>query len=281
MRLYQQIARSGDAEVPLPDDSTHAPASADIVAQKAIDQLARANPGIYEPFEKEAAEAMKDAEASNDPAKLLAVAQTYPNATVAPKAMLAAANAYEAAGDARAARHVSSTSTPITAPPRTGRLCSNRSPARNYSRRVRAARAWPSSCSARAFRTVRTRSSRKALKLPDGAEIAADTHFSAAVDQVRKFAYQQQETALPTFDLPFPNFQAKDAKKRFPKPFKATPVVIANVAAVVAPLRHFDRPDRLVTWFDWRRRSASTSPPATSRSPPAIRSTSEPRDALD
>ena len=46
------------------------------------------------------------AQLARDPNKLLAVAQVYPNSTVAPEAMLAAGDAYEAAGDAKAAVNV-------------------------------------------------------------------------------------------------------------------------------------------------------------------------------
>lgn len=247
--LYQQIL--GDAAlraVPLTDDAAKAPASADIVAQKAIDQLARANPGVYEPFEKEAAAAMQEAQAANDPAKLLAVAQVYPNSTVASKAMLAAAQAYEASGDPRAARHVlfdiySNHRTPGDWPLVLESL------ARADLQSVRNGGAGAAvKLLNQGVQDAQDPKLHKPLKLPDGTDIAAGTAFSAAVEQVRKFAYQQQDRALPTFRLPVPNFQSKDPRQKFPKPFKPDVLVLNNVDALVPPLRDFARPSRIVTW---------------------------------
>jgi len=159
-----------------------------------------------------------------------------PNSTVATKASLAAADAYETAGDVRAARHVLNDI---------------------YFERDERAPQWPMILEAMARTNPRTAAHMlsqgaevlhdpllaKPLKLPGGVEIAAGTPFSGALEQVRKVAYARQSQALPEFGLPVP----LDYKK-YPKPFLAEAPVISNVDALAVPLRDFARADRIVTW---------------------------------
>src|SRR5262249_15477339 len=77
------------------------PALAAAVAEKMIGELIQRSPQVYAPIEQQAQTAFTSAQTSADPAKLLSVAQTYPNSTVAPQALLKAADAYESVGNPR------------------------------------------------------------------------------------------------------------------------------------------------------------------------------------
>lgn len=237
LKLYQQIlADPAMRAVPLSDEATNTPTSADVVAQKQVAELIKKDPQIYDPIEKEAADALAKAQESKDPAKLLEVARAYPNSTVATGASLAAADAYEAAGDLRAARHVLSDV---------------------YFQRNDKSPQWPHVLEAMARTDPRTAAHMlaqgkeqlnnpelsKPLKLADGTEIPSGTSFSAALDRVRKLAYQRQDRTLPTFGLPVPH-SAHD----YHKPFRENNPVIANVDSLAVPLRDFARPDRVVAW---------------------------------
>ena len=243
VRLYQQVLSDpAMRRVSTQDDSSAGPSSADLIAQKAIDSIARKDPSSYAPFEKEAADALETAQADNNPVKLLEVAQAYPNSTSAAKAMLSAADAFEASGDPHTARRVlldlffnhSNTGD------QTARLLE--SLARTdlqipgYSRGA-------VKLLMQGVERLHDPGLQKPMKLPDGSEIPAQTQFSAALQRVRKFEWQEQDKALPTFHLPVPH-----GKSPYPKPFSADPLVIENVDALVVPLREFARTDRVVTW---------------------------------
>lgn len=243
LMMYQQVLASAATRVvPLPDETSSEPASADVVARKQIAELIKHDPPIYLPFEKEAAAALQTAEGSKDAGKLLEVAQEYPNSSVAPKAMLDAADAYEAAGDMHASRHVLSDIYFDHVAD-----ASNR-PAEWPQILEAMARTDPPSAAhmlAQGVADLHDPKLTKPLKLADGSEVPADTAFSAALEKVRKVAYQEQARALPDFGLPVPH---PVAHQPYPKPFKAESPVIANVDALVQPLRDFSRPDRIVTW---------------------------------
>ena len=239
VKLYQHIlSDAATRAVALPDESSKSPASADIVAQKQIADLIRKDPSTYEQFEKQAAEALQKAQDANSAPRLLEVAEAYPNSTVAARAMLAAADASEAAGDIRSARRILFD------------IYSNHAESAERPRILEGLARADLQVSEKAGAAVKLLSEgaaelgdpklQQALKLPDGGDIAAGTPFSAAAEKVRKFAYQQQSKALPDFRLPVP--------PPYAKPFRADPVVIANVDALVPPLRDFTRPDRVVAW---------------------------------
>ena len=237
LKLYQQVlADPAMRAVPLSDEATNTPTSADAVAQKQIADLIKKDPQLYDPIEKQATAALEKAHESKDPAKLLEVARAYPNSSVATGASLAAADAYESAGDLRAARHVLSDV---------------------YFQRNDKSPEWPRVLEAMARTDPRTAAHMlaqgkeqlnnpelsKPLKLFDGSEIPAGTSFSAALDRVKKLAYQRQDRGLPAFGLPIPR-----NPHEYHKPFKATNPVIANVDSLAIPLRDFARPDRVVAW---------------------------------
>ncbi len=104
--LYQQILSDPQMRTaPLLDEATASPMQANAVAEKQIGRLMKKDPAVYAPFEEAAAAALKQAESDKQDVadRLLAVAQTYPNSTVASSAMLEAAEAFETARQPRLA----------------------------------------------------------------------------------------------------------------------------------------------------------------------------------
>src|SRR5439155_10045677 len=98
LKLLQEVLADAQYRaVPVIGEEGGAPAPAAIAAARQIDDLIKRDPTVYQPVQQAAQQAMEEARASNDPAKLLAVAQVYPNATVAPQALLAAESALQAA----------------------------------------------------------------------------------------------------------------------------------------------------------------------------------------
>ena len=101
VKLYQEILASPKLRtVPLADEEAGGVQAAQ-VAERMIEQVKKLKPQAYEAFEAQAADALQAA--GEDPALLKAVAETFPNATAAPKAMIAASAAYEAQSNYRLA----------------------------------------------------------------------------------------------------------------------------------------------------------------------------------
>ncbi|HXE53014.1 MAG TPA: PQQ-binding-like beta-propeller repeat protein, partial [Tepidisphaeraceae bacterium] len=239
VELYQQVLSQPDMRaVSLPDESQKSPVSADEAARQRIADIIKRDPSVYEPFEKQAGDALKQAQESNDPAKLLSVAQSFPNSTVAPKAMLLAADAYEAAGDSRSARHV---------------LLDvyfnhDKQPTDRAQILEALARTDPRTAAhmlSQGTSDLGDPRLTKPLKLSDGTEVSAGTTFSTALKQVRALVNREQVRALPAFAIPKP--PRSDIHRNLP-PFRANSPVIDNVAALLVPLRDFARNDRIVTW---------------------------------
>lgn len=235
--LYQEILSDpATRAIPLPDESSGSPmpASADVVARKQIAELMKRDPQIYDAFEKRAASALEEAQNSGSPAKLLEVAQEYPNSAVAGKATLAAADTYEAAGDVHAARHVLNDI-----------YFDRNDKAPEWQQILEAmARTDPRSAAhmlAQGVEQLHDPKLIKPLKLADATEVPAGTPFSEALDKVRKLSYQRQAASLPNLHLPVPQDY-----KTYPKPFLPNGPVINNVDVLVTPLREFARPDRIV-----------------------------------
>ena len=104
VRLYQEILTSDRLRtVPLTaqDDAGAGTTQAAIVAERLIGEVKKLRPQAYEAVEKLAGEALEAA--GSDPALLRKVAESYPNAAAAPKAMMAAAAAFESRADYRMA----------------------------------------------------------------------------------------------------------------------------------------------------------------------------------
>lgn len=242
---YQQIlSEERWRAVALNDEASRAPASADTVAREQIAALIAKDPTVYKKFEDEAAAALAKAQESNDPAKLLAVAQVYPNAAVAPRSMLAAAVAYEASGQPRLARRVL-----------LDMYFDRKDKASDRAQVIEALARTDVRTGARLIAQGASELSdpklRQPLKLPDGTEIAAGTVFSKAAPRMTAAALAatakaHRPTTLPALGMPLPPTPDKDGA--YPKPFKRNSPVIAGVDALAVPITGFERPDRIVTW---------------------------------
>ena len=250
--LYQQILSEPELRpVALLDEASGGPTQAAAVAEQAIRQLvARAGAGVYEPFEQDAAKQFEQAKAiaPAKPDDLLAVAQTYPNASVAPQALLAAADAYEAAGQPRPAVQVlRQMYFKYPDNPEKPRIIE--SIARNYlvipnRTEVAAARLAQGAALPGDHKLA------KSLRLPDGREIPKDTTFAQALDEVRKYRVRVAANSLPDHKLPvppkYPPAAERKANPRWPFPPAGKEQVIEGIAAIATPLRDFARADRLI-----------------------------------
>lgn len=253
--LYQQVL-SDPAMRPIPmvDAITGAPAQAAAVAEAAIDALIKADPSVYESIQRAATQAMKQAqEAGPDAApKLLAVARTYPNSAIAAKAMLAAADAYEAAGNARLAVQVLRQMWfKYPDSPEKGHMLE--AMARNYF--TLPTRIEPATAAlARAAALAGDAKLSRPIKLPDGKVIDAGTALSEALSTVRKLRYQDPERNLLDFKIPVQRtLTAEDkaaGKKRIRSAFapQSPQTIIEHVKALVLPIREFARNDRIVAY---------------------------------
>jgi hypothetical protein len=239
VELYQQILSDPRFRaVSLPDETAKGPRSADAVARDRIDALIRRDPTVYQKFEAEAGDALKAAGQTSEPAKLLAVAQTYPNSTVAAKAMLAAATAYGDAGQPRLARRVL-----------LDMYFDRKDKGPERAQIVEALARTDVSSGARLLEQAGTELGdpklRQAMRLPDGSEIAAGTAFSKTAQQIRKLTPSKPAATPPAFALPMP---PTPVDGKYPQPFKDQGPVIANVDALPDPLPNYERHDRIVTW---------------------------------
>ena len=239
VELYQQIlAEARWRSVSLSDEASKAPASADVIARDRIAQLISRDPSVYARFEAKAADALQKADQSSDPAGLLAIAQTYPNSSVAGKAMLAAAQAYQAAGQSRLARHVL-----------LDMYFDHEGKPAQRSLVIEALAQTDAASAAHVLREAAAELGepklQRAIKLPDGGEIPAGTTFASAADTLSRNRQPASPTTLPAFGLPIPPTQQTEA---YPKPFRADSPVIGNIDALAVPIDGFARNDRIVTW---------------------------------
>ncbi len=247
VRLYQEILSSPQyrgVNVPAEDGSGMTLAS--LIAESSIRERLKSDPSAYQPFEQAATEAFAKAKQANDPAQMLAVAQTYPNARVAPQAMLAAADAYEATGQLRPATQV------------LNQLYRKYRDVIDKPRVIEAMAhcylALPGGVEVAIGRLNEgvkalqgTAQIARPLRLPDGSTIE-DVSFGAAVELLQKYAARLEQASLPDFRLP------RQEPGHKPKPFlPETPeTIIRDVDALVLPppheLRALTRNDRVVTW---------------------------------
>ena len=243
VELYQQVLSDPQwRSVSLSDENpgkNAGPASADVRARDEIAVLMRRDSSVYTKFETEAAQALQKAQEASDPDKLLAVAQIYPNSSIAPKAMLAAANAYETSHQPRQARRVLLD------------MYFDRDV--KSDQRAQIIEALARTDLASAPRVLSEGASdlndpklQQPMKRADGGQIEAGTKFSAAAMTLTQKQTAQMAQTLPTLKLPLP--PGADQDTPYPKPFKQDVPVLANVDALVLPLAHFARNDRIITW---------------------------------
>ncbi|HWE92613.1 MAG TPA: PQQ-binding-like beta-propeller repeat protein [Tepidisphaeraceae bacterium] len=265
VKLYQEILSDSQMRaVPQVDETSGAPIQADAVAEKRIADLIKDQPSLYEPYQQAAAAALQEAQSAKEDAagKLLAVARTYPNSTLAGKAMVAAADAYEAAGNPRqAVRVLRDTWFKYPESPDKQRVLE--SVARNYLLMAAAPRTGAGdlgpidnmeAAAAALARSAALSSEAKLdrpMKLRDGTEITAGTPVAQALDAVRKFRGQEASRSLPDFHIPKPPPRVPGVRRQWPVPFQpqdANALVVSDIKALVVPLRDFSRADRVVTW---------------------------------
>ena len=242
LKLLQEIvADSAWRAVPVVQQDAAGPALAASVAEKQITDLIQRSPAVYAPVAAEAQKAFDDAQTTADPSKLLAVAQTYPNAPVAPQALLKAADAYEAVGNPRQAGQILR-QLYFKYPNSPDRAVIIEALARNYL-------ATPNHLDvaiARLEQGAKLPGDPKLtrpLVLSDGTVIK-DVSFVDALEALRKYHEQATAQALPDLNIPAPTAIVRTGKG-FVRP---TDPAAMRVNAIVAPLRDFGRNDRLVTF---------------------------------
>src|SRR5690606_2686861 len=105
VQLYQELLLDPALrEVTLNDARSGGATQAAVVAEREIGQVIRqSGRALYQPYEQAARDAFEQARAGEQADALLDIARRYPNATVAPEALLAAAQSYEQANDHRRA----------------------------------------------------------------------------------------------------------------------------------------------------------------------------------
>ncbi len=254
-RLYQQILSSPAMRlVALADSEGRGGRQAAAVAEEAIAGLLRVRPEAYAPFELAATKAVELASAgpNPDPRKLLAIAQEYPNARVAPRAMLEAAGLFERSADPRMATQVLRQVYGRYADS-VDRAAVIEAQARNYLAlpdRVDVAIARLG----QGAKIVPMPRLKADLKLPDGAIATAGSGFDEALLMVRRYSGQAIARRLPDLGIPVPGRDsvpgaAGDRRVR-PKPFSpAGPNdQIAGIDALVPALPGHERADRLVAY---------------------------------
>jgi outer membrane protein assembly factor BamB/tetratricopeptide (TPR) repeat protein len=79
------------------------------------------------------------------------------------------------------------------------------------------------------------------LRLPDGTTLAESTSYGEAIKKLRQLQSDQDNARLPDFHLAAQQVRLKT-------PFAPTLLKIQNVAAIVHPIREFNRPDQILTW---------------------------------
>jgi outer membrane protein assembly factor BamB len=241
LTLLQEIVANPEwRSVPVVQSDSVGPALAAATAEKMIGELIQRSPQIYAPIQEQAKTAFTSAQTSADPAKLLAVAQNYPNSTVAPQALLKAADAYESVGNPRQAVQILR-QLYFKYPQAANRAVVVESLARNYL-------ATPNHIDvaiarlAQGAKLPNNPSLTRPLILPDGTVIK-DVSFAGALTSLRKYHDQATVRALPDFGLPSP------ANLRTGKAFiRATDPIATHIISIVKPLPDFTRNDRIVTY---------------------------------
>jgi outer membrane protein assembly factor BamB/tetratricopeptide (TPR) repeat protein len=258
VRLYQEILSRPELRTVgvVPENEAQSESrtvvQAALEAEAQIADVIKSHPEAYAPVERKATAAVQTAREESNAGKLLDVAQTYPNAAIAPKAMLMAADMYEQANNPRLAAHVLR---------QIYRKYGNTADkgqiieamARNYL-------GLPGGFDVAIARLKRaknfgdTRLSRP-LVLPDGSKLENVT-FREAVAALERARPQPAAPSLSDVHVPFfPRLTPEDrmAGKRAPKPFLVGqadphPLVIDNVRAIVPPpaeLQEATRADRI------------------------------------
>jgi outer membrane protein assembly factor BamB len=257
-KLYQQVLGEPELRpVPLVDEKTGGPTQAATVAEAQIKALVvRGGVKLYAAFEAEAAKRLGEAQAAKPakPEAFLEIAEAFPNGVTAPKALLAAAEAYESLKQPQPAVQALR-----QAYFKYGEAIDKARVIESMARDYLALPNRVDVAAARLAQGVSLPGEHKLtvpLRLPDGTEIARDTPFPKALDELRKYGTRMASKDLPDFKLPpVPTIEQYQALKdvlehnpRWPFPAPGAEPVVAGVDALAVPLREFARPDRVVFW---------------------------------
>lgn len=245
VRLYQEVlADESLRTVPYAADESGSSQAA-VVAETAIAAIIKQfGPSVYAPYEAKANDALTAARAANDPDALLAVARSYPNARVAPEAMLAAAEAYEVAGNPRRATHVLN-----VVYRRYGKTID---PARIIEGQVRNYLKLPGGVGiaiGRLRSAPKNAKLHKPLALPDGTALDAGVALADVATALHRVNATAVAAALPHFGLPDdPSKRDADGKRVKPLLPEQPETAIPDVDMLVVPRRDAARHDRVITW---------------------------------
>jgi outer membrane protein assembly factor BamB len=223
-------------------DGSGSPTSAATIAERNIADTIRKDPTLYQPLEELAASAFTTAKASGEATALLEVAQAYPNSTIAPQAMLTAAEAYEVAKNPRLAVQVLRQMY-FKYPNHPQKLQVVESLVRNYLQipnRLDAAVARLAQAVAMDANAKLT----SPLALPDGRELKG-VAFSEVLQALRQYRRGADARLLPVLNVPLAQKSA-DGKPIDALAPESKSTTIANVRELLVPDREFARPDRIV-----------------------------------
>ncbi len=241
--LAQQILDDPEMRlVTISDPRGGGTTQAAVVAEHTIAMLIRQHGReVYAPFDVQAEEAVQAA--GNDAEALLAIAARYPNARVAPQALLLAAQTFESEGNHRLATQ---TLRQIAHkfPDAFSKAALIEALARNYL-------AMPNRIEVAISRLeygARIASDPRLdqpLTLPDGT-ILKDMTFSQAATALRAYADRAQRRQPPDFHLPTREWgQANRGQNPFPAEARQT---LTEIDALVPAMPGYERHDRIVTW---------------------------------
>jgi hypothetical protein len=250
LAMLQDVLSDGRwRAIPVTEPDAGGSSQAGSVAEKQLGDLIKRSPVIYEPVEAKAAVALEAARSTGDPAKLLDVAQMFPNAKTAAQAMLAAAQGFEGAGNNKMAAQVLR-QLYLKYPDSPNKQQVIESLARNYLTIpnhvdvaiARLAQAVKGSDTGAAKLTV-------PMKLPDGRVLNPDTPLADALKQLRQYKADIAARSLPELKLPpYQKPAGQDRRRGQSSPFLPEVQEIAGVSAIVPPSKEFVRYDRIVTF---------------------------------
>lgn len=248
VRLNQEILLDAEyRQVQATDEQAGLQTSAAVIARRSIDELMKKSGDPYKPFEQQANEQFETAKAVKNADVLANLATTFPNARVAPQALLAAAELKDAAGDPRGAVQMLRQlylGYPNT--PQKRKMLE--SLARNYL-------ALPNRSSAAVARMAEAAKLGGGEKLSQpitlpGGRVIADVTLDQALAEMRTLRVQEAASALPDFKLPRP-IVGPDGRRKKREPFLPTTpdLVLNDVQSLLQPHRDFSRPDRVAVYL--------------------------------
>jgi outer membrane protein assembly factor BamB/TolA-binding protein len=245
VKLYQQVLSDPKLrEVQRPDDKGRN-TDAGSLAEAGIGRMMEIDGASYGPYELQASDALtKATDAKSDGDAFQNIAKTYPNSQSAPKALLAAADAYEAGGQSKNAIQVLRQ---MYFDRKSDQFAPQllESMARNYLKRTDHSTSDRLSAAgaalSRAVAIAPDATLLRPLPLPDG-QVLQNQTLSQALAVVR----QESARLLPDFHMPTP---VNQAGVPWPQPFAAPgPAdVIPDTKALLVPAPDYARPDRVVT----------------------------------